>query len=215
MYPPGDIEIITNKLYYVESYNKWRRRRIKTLLSTLLVLLFSAAAGFAQPFAYVSNFNSSSISVIDTATNTVVDTISPLDGPRGVAVSPDGARVFVATDGDDTVSVIRTSDNTVIDTVTVGDGPQGVAITPDGARVYVVNYADDTVTVINALTNAVIDTVTVGDGPGAFGIFIQPAQEPIISGTVPTLSEWGAIAFALLTGMSAVIFLRKRKAVRA
>ena len=116
---------------------------IKSLFSALLLLIFSAASGFAEPFAYITNYTGSSVSVIDTATNTVVDTISPVGGPWGVAVSPDGTRVYTANYDVGTVSVIDTATNTIIATITVGNSPYCLAVTPDGERVYVDNYGDE------------------------------------------------------------------------
>ncbi|WP_415803453.1 YncE family protein, partial [Bacillus albus] len=85
------------------------------------------------------------VSVIDTATNTVLTTITVGRAPNGVAITPNGTRVYVANQRDDNVSVIDTAINTVIDTVSVGDRPLSVAITPDGTRAYVTNAGDDTV----------------------------------------------------------------------
>ena len=53
------------------------------------------------------------VSVIDTATNTVTATDPRRQAPVGVAVTPDGSKVYVA-NGDNTVSVIDTATNTVI-----------------------------------------------------------------------------------------------------
>ena len=61
------------------------------------------------------------MSVIDTATNTVVATIPLSASPYGVAVNPTGTRVYVATVGG--VVVIDTGTNTVVDTITVGTNP--------------------------------------------------------------------------------------------
>ena len=84
----------------------------------------------AQTFAYVTNVGEDIVSVIDTESNIVVDTVSVGDEPRGIAITPAGSRVYVANQSDDTVSVIDTNINTVIDTVPVGAEPRGVAITP-------------------------------------------------------------------------------------
>ena len=90
-------------------------------------------------FAYVTVFDTLSciggVLVIDTATNTVVTTVSPLDScPAGVATTPSGAFVYVTHSGfgpsANTVSVISTASNSVVATVTVGLAPEGVAITP-------------------------------------------------------------------------------------
>jgi DNA-binding beta-propeller fold protein YncE len=43
--------------------------------------------------------------VIDTATNTVIATAPVGTGPQGVAVTPDGSKVYVTNTGDNTVSV--------------------------------------------------------------------------------------------------------------
>ena len=58
-----------------------------------------------------------SVSVIDTATNTVIATIPVGLDPIGVAVTPDGSKVYVANAGSNTVSVIDTATNTVIATI--------------------------------------------------------------------------------------------------
>jgi YVTN family beta-propeller protein len=64
---------------------------------------------------YVTNANSNTISVIDTAKNTVVGSPIPVDfHPEGVAVTPDGKKVYVANEEAGTVSVIDTAKNTVI-----------------------------------------------------------------------------------------------------
>jgi YVTN family beta-propeller protein len=56
--------------------------------------------------AYVANVVDDTVSVIDTATNTVTATITVGDGPIFVAVSPDGTRAYVTNQADGTVSVI-------------------------------------------------------------------------------------------------------------
>ena len=72
---------------------------------------------------YVANMDSNTVSVIDTATNTVSATVTVGSGPVGVAVSPNGLKVYVANWGSNTVSVINTATNAVTTTVGVGDAP--------------------------------------------------------------------------------------------
>ncbi|MFJ2477279.1 YncE family protein [Streptomyces sp. NPDC087659] len=66
--------------------------------------------------------------VIDTRRAEVVDTVPVGDEPNGIAVTPDGSRVYVTDFADDEVSVIGAHSNRAVDTVEVGDGPTGVAI---------------------------------------------------------------------------------------
>jgi len=75
------------------------------------------------------------VSVIDTATNTVVANVRVGWEPFEVAITPDGTRAYVANSFRQTafsgsVSVIDTATNTEVATVPVGTRPFGVAITP-------------------------------------------------------------------------------------
>ncbi len=98
---------------------------IPVLLFGVLCLALPSRAT-AQPFAYIANSFSDNVSVIDTATDTVVATLLVGDGPRGVAVHPDGSRVYVANYDAKTVSVINTATNKVVAFVGVGDGPRAI-----------------------------------------------------------------------------------------
>jgi YVTN family beta-propeller protein len=57
--------------------------------------IFGSASGLAQN-AYITNATSNNVSVIDTATDMVIATIPVGSFPFGVAVSPDGRKVYVA-----------------------------------------------------------------------------------------------------------------------
>lgn len=118
--------------------------------------------------AYVANADDNTVSVIDTATKTVVATIAVGDEPQGVAFAPDGATAYVTNIKDNTVSVIDTATRTQTTTIAVGRSPQSiaVAVTPNGPRAYVPNFKDDTVTVINLTTHTPLpDPLGVGEGP--------------------------------------------------
>ena len=131
-----------------------------------------APAVCTNVLAYVTNNNSNNVSVIDTATNTVVATVAVGTQPFGVAVNPAGTRAYVTNNNSNNVSVIDTATNTVIATVAVGNNPNGVAVNPAGTRVYVTNYFSDNVSVIDTATNTVIATVAVGTHPFSLGNFI-------------------------------------------
>jgi YVTN family beta-propeller protein len=136
-------------------------------------------------YLYVANYGDNTVSVIDTATNSVITTVtvgtaSPCDGqcgPYGLTVAPDGSRVYVTDSGfqpafnadgsiayyfpETTVSVIDTATYTVTNTIDVGQGPVSVAVSPDGKRVYVGYPGGPTpVRVIDTDTNTVISETT-------------------------------------------------------
>ena len=98
---------------------------------------------------YVSNGNNDSISVIDTATRQVVAEVKlrlppPLDRlrgliPFGLALSPDGRRLYVAEAGLNAVGIIDTETLKVLGHLPVGWFPSKVAVSPDGRHLAVAN----------------------------------------------------------------------------
>ena len=151
---------------------------IVEFVSLAILLLITTMAAQAAPFAYVGNSYSDSVSVIDTATNTVVDTVVGVDYPAGIAIAPDGAYAYIVGSDSNSVSVIDTATNAIVQTVVVGSLPDGIAITPDGAYVYTANWLSQDVSVIDTATNSVVQTVAVGNGP--YKIAITP-HKPIFS----------------------------------
>src|SRR5437667_594727 len=144
----------------------WLLFRVACLVFLLGMALLAIPAQ-AQNFAYVTS-SSNTVSVIDTASNTVVATVAVGSGPLGVAITPDGNRAYVANLFDNTVSVIDTAKKTVVATVALGNGPLAVAITPDGTRAYVTGGP---VSVIDTASNTVVATVA---DPNAYGVAITP-----------------------------------------
>jgi len=134
---------------------------------------FSAGMVDVNPtYAYVANYSSGNVSVIDTATNTVVSTITVGTNPFDVAITPNGQYAYVVNVGSSNVSVINTSTNAVVATISVGTSPFDVAITPNGQYAYVVNVGSSNVSVINTATNTVVSTISVGTNP--YSIAITP-----------------------------------------
>jgi YVTN family beta-propeller protein/cysteine-rich repeat protein len=117
-------------------------------------LLCVASVASAAPFAYVPNTGDNTLTVIDTATDTVVTTI-PIPGsqPQAAAVSADGMRVYVGDLGGfaGKVHVINAATNTVLTSVSVFSGLFHLAISPDGSRVYGAGGAS--VKVVNTTSN--------------------------------------------------------------
>jgi YVTN family beta-propeller protein len=115
--------------------------------------------------------------VVDTRDHTVVKNIvlPRVDGPaqlkpKGVVVSNDGKRVYVATGRGNSVAVIDGEHLTLLTLIPVGQRPWGIALTPDGRKVYTANGVSNDVSVIDTATNKVVATVKAGDGPWGIGI---------------------------------------------
>jgi uncharacterized repeat protein (TIGR02543 family) len=154
------------------------------------------------------------VSGIDTALLDVVETfvIDPfplnsmsdntLAAPGGVALSPDGRRLYVVNDGlavvnpvthtiQNDVTIITLSDGSRAH-VTVDTSPVGIATDPTG-RAYVANHDSGTVSVIDPSTNTVVQRVGLGGGlPSVFGAFTT-AGPPQFQLTLTTVGG-GSIA---------------------
>jgi YVTN family beta-propeller protein len=136
---------------------------------------FAASAGAST--AYVTSLGERSVSVINTATNTVSPTkIAVGSLPIAVAITPDGKTAYVANSGSESVSVINAETNQASPmTIRVENGPQAIAITPDGKTAYVVNRDSESVSVIDTRTNVVEavpggEAIKVGSSPRAIAI---------------------------------------------
>ena len=84
---------------------------------------------------YIANFLDDLISVIDPTTKDVLNGISTPDSPMGIAVTPNGKRLYIALHGLDSdgafVQVVSTlTHGKAADFIEVGTGPFGVAIVP-------------------------------------------------------------------------------------
>jgi YVTN family beta-propeller protein len=120
--------------------------------------------------AYVGNIISNTISVIDTATDTVTATIPGDSSPALVAITPDGAHAYVGNLFGGTLSVIDMATNTISATIPVGTVPRFVTISGSGAHVYVANYGSNTVSVIDTATDTLTGNLRVGYGPSGAAV---------------------------------------------
>src|SRR5262249_55060709 len=118
---------------------------------------------------YVTNHGSSTVSVINTASNSVSATIPVGASPFGVAVTPDGSKVYVAHDSTPgTVSVIDTATNTLVGLPSPVSVPAvGVAVAPDSSKVYIattirVGRGSGGLSVIDTATDTVTATILIG-----------------------------------------------------
>ncbi len=75
--------------------------------------------------------------VIDAKNLKIISSLEVGEGPRYVAISPDGTKAYVSNQWSNSISVINLSTMKVITTLTVGLEPREIAITPDGSKAYV------------------------------------------------------------------------------
>jgi uncharacterized repeat protein (TIGR01451 family) len=138
--------------------------------------------------AYVSNFNSGSISRVNVATNTVIPGPVAVGGkPAGLVFHPSQPLAYVSNYANDAVQVIDTAASAVIVTIPVGDGPDSIAVSPAGDRVFVGNTLSGTISVIDTALNTVIATLTTGL-PGGVS-FLADGRAYALCGSGPAVCE--------------------------
>ncbi|MEO6025499.1 MAG: DUF4215 domain-containing protein [Candidatus Binatia bacterium] len=123
---------------------------LRTSLVLILALLMPLpGVTHAAPFAYFSNLNADTVSVLDTATDTIVATVPIHQSPFGVAF-PVGQPIayLLSAGGGGTpttpsgrVHVLDAATNTVTNIIETGGGPSvSLAVNPIMARIYVANF---------------------------------------------------------------------------
>ena len=128
----------------------------QVLLTLTAILMSGLAAAVTQASASTTEIPEL-VATIDVGRGTT---------PYGIAVTPDGSKVFVSNSTARSVSVIDTATRTVTNTITsnIGRSPVGIAISPSGTTAYVGNYTDGTITQINVATGVTSATRIVPAG---------------------------------------------------
>jgi YVTN family beta-propeller protein len=139
-------------------------------LAVLSLALFAPQA-FAR-YVYTGNYDDSTMSVIDTATNQVVGSPIPTgSGPDSIAVAPNGKTLYVTSGGGD-ITVVNTQTNQVVTTITGLPPLETIAISPDGKTAYVSSPNEDRVVVVDLQTNQAVGSIPVGENP--IGVAFSP-----------------------------------------
>ncbi|MGB2984638.1 MAG: multiheme c-type cytochrome, partial [Phycisphaerae bacterium] len=97
--------------------------------------------------------------------------------PLNMALSPDGAELYVACEASDTVVVVDVAARNVVAEIKTGGQPTDVTFSPDGTCAYVTHRLDDTLAVIDTRTRSVLRTIPVGDEP--HGVLTDPSGKLI------------------------------------
>jgi YVTN family beta-propeller protein len=116
--------------------------------------------------------------VLDTTSNTVVQTIPVDTRPFLSAVSPNGELLYVPNHDTDSVSVIDTATNELVTNIQVAPNPHWVAFTQDGTKAYTANHDSNLVSAIDPATNTVTAEIPTPTSPHS--IAVHPTQPLLI-----------------------------------
>lgn len=119
-----------------------------------------AGSACAAPFAYVPNEKSGTISVIDTATDTVVRQLEAGKRPRGIGSDPEGRQIFVSDASSGSLLAINNAAGSSV-ALALGRSPEGVSVSPDGKLVAVAVEEGNSVALFDAATHARLADIPV------------------------------------------------------
>jgi len=156
---------------------------------------------FSGP-AYITNHIGNTVSIFDPDTNQIADNLptgSSRSGPSGVAIHPDGTKLYITNRSQfggsaGTVSVIDLIERKVAAIIPVGVAPLGVAISPTGERVFVANEGSFSLSVIDSGANQpVIDlnvlNLTANSYPRGVAVHPNPLR-PLVYVTNRTVNSF-------------------------
>ena len=126
-------------------------------------------------YAFVSGEADASLTVIDVAARSVLSKVK-IEGerilPMGLALSPDGTRLFVSAGRGGVVFVLDAKTLAVIGRAKVGTRPWGIALSPDGRLLFTANGPSNDVSVLKADTLEIVKTIPAGARP--WGVAVVP-----------------------------------------
>jgi YVTN family beta-propeller protein len=126
---------------------------------------------------FVSLENEGAIAVFDAKAQTFLRLITltgqgntPKPRPMGIAVSPDGAIVYVTSGSFGHLFSVDPSPNTRQSSFEVGQRPWGIALLPGGKMAYTANGPSNDVSLIDLAAKQVVKKITVGSRPWGVAI---------------------------------------------
>ncbi|MEE4329402.1 MAG: YncE family protein [Wenzhouxiangella sp.] len=170
--------------------------------------------------AFVTNrdtFNPGSVTVIDVGTAAGTKIIAVGNKPEGIAMQPDGTKLYVANRFSGSVSVISLEPDTCLEpvelppcisaTIPVGGEPVDVAFTRDGTAAYVTNASSNNVHEIDTATDTIVRSLSLNTNPNhpPRGVAVisappPPPPEPLEMIAVPSTFVEGGNTFLSVTG---------------
>ena len=130
-----------------------------------------------------TNSAGDNVHIIDPATNKVAGVIEGIDVPHGVAIAPDGSRIYITEEPTKTVDVVDSKSLKVIKKIPLSGRPNNLAVSKDGRRVYIgIAQAPGAVDVVDTVSLTNIRTVPV-DG-AIHNVYVTPDGRYAVSGSI-------------------------------
>jgi YVTN family beta-propeller protein len=139
-------------------------------------------------YVLVANWCSYTVSVISVEKNKVVKTIKIGRYPRGIAISNDSTKAYVAEMGGNRIHVINLLDfSTLI--IPIGSNPRAIVLSPDNKTMYVTMNLSGRVASWNLVTNTPGKSVKTGNAARSLAINADGSQLYVVNYKSDTMSR--------------------------
>jgi YVTN family beta-propeller protein len=120
-------------------------------------------------YVLVANWCSYTVSIISVEQNKVIKTVKIGRYPRGIAISNDSTKAYVAEMGGNRIHVINLQDFTT-SFIPIGSNPRAIVLSPDNSTMYVTMNLSGRVASWNLVTNTAGKSVKTGDAARSLAI---------------------------------------------
>jgi YVTN family beta-propeller protein len=162
-----------------------------------------------------TNSAGDNVHVIDPATNQVVALIENVEVPHGIAIAPDGSRIYITNESRRTLDVADAKTLEIFKRIPLSGRPNNLDVAKDGAHVYVgIAQAPGAVDVIDATSLTNLKSIPV---QGAIhNVYVTPDGKYAVAGSIPgktinvidTSSNAVAWTLTLSDGIRPMVFTR-------
>lgn len=149
-----------------------------------------------REFAYVTNGNSNTVSVLDLVNLRPDRTLRVGDNPTGIAANPRRNEVYAVNTNSGTITVIDAATNTIAATIGVHRQPYFISVDPAGERAYVANSGSNSVSVIDLNRRREIAVVGAGEEPGLARVSPDMRSVVVSNRKSGSVSIFSAAAYA-------------------
>jgi YVTN family beta-propeller protein len=148
-------------------------------------LLAANLFGAGKARVLQTNAAGDNVHVIDPATNKVVGVIEGIEVPHGVAIAPDGNRIYITDEPLKTLDVVDAKTLKVIKRIPLSGHPNNLDVSKDGSHVYVaITQAPGAVDLIDTATMTNVKTIPVTGG--IHNVYVTPDGKYAVAGSIPT-----------------------------
>jgi len=148
-----------------------------------LLLQIASSAARAETI-YISNEASGLVHRIDGATLKPLPPIQIGKRPRGMVISPDGHRLYVAVSDENHIAIIDLPSGRITGILPSGPDPETFASSHDGKRLYVANEDDNLLSIVDIEQRKIVGEVTVGGEPE--GTAVSPDNKLVVQASETT-----------------------------